>query len=109
MDHTGQTSYMNRTNYSSHTPQMDQTGYKSYSGQTGNTNNTGFKKNFVPYRPYINYNLQDSAACDFLRNKIILLSGPPGSGKTTLARIIARQCGYNPIEVVFIQFSYLNK
>lgn len=31
--------------------------------------------------------------------KILLLTGAPGMGKTTLAHVIAKQAGYNPIEV----------
>ena len=33
------------------------------------------------------------------RNRVILLSGSPGVGKTTLAHIVARHCGYRPMEV----------
>eukprot|EP01080_Neovahlkampfia_damariscottae_P000992 gene992-9898_t len=31
--------------------------------------------------------------------KIILLSGPPGLGKTTLSHILLKKAGYNPIEI----------
>ncbi|KAI5781398.1 P-loop containing nucleoside triphosphate hydrolase protein [Geopyxis carbonaria] len=33
------------------------------------------------------------------RKKILLLHGPPGLGKTTLAHVAARQAGYEPLEI----------
>lgn len=36
---------------------------------------------------------------EYRRKKILLIAGPPGLGKTTLAHVAARQAGYEPAEI----------
>lgn len=33
------------------------------------------------------------------KHKVLLIAGPPGYGKTTLAHILAKHCGYRPFEI----------
>ena len=35
--------------------------------------------------------------CD--KHKVVLIGGSPGLGKSTMARVIARHCGYEPLVV----------
>lgn len=38
---------------------------------------------------------------DIVNMQVLLLCGPPGLGKTTLAHVAAKHCGYHVVEVGF--------
>ena len=73
-------------------------GFNNYGkGNYNNNNNMNGKYNKYGKSGYNNWNNWNPE--NGPRNRVILLSGPPGAGKTTLAHVAAKHAGYNPVEI----------
>lgn len=57
------------------------------------------KFNFDLQYQFENLSLTNEKDIKELSSKMLLLSGNSGTGKTTLANVIAKKCGYNPFKV----------
>lgn len=58
--------------------------------------NNNEKNKWKSFGPVLNTDLDENGRP---HNKVVLLCGPPGLGKTTLAYMVAKQAGYNVVEV----------
>lgn len=83
------------------TPSRSQRGGGGYGNNSSFGTNGGYKNNNNNNNTSSNGSGGDKDR-DVLgrpEHLVILLSGPPGFGKTTLAHIAARHCGYRPVEI----------
>lgn len=73
----------------------------SISSNQDKNNQNNKNKNKSKQQPQNNNNQNLFYEIEYVqsKHKILLISGPPGTGKTTLAYIIAEHCGYEPVVV----------